>query len=123
MNNKMKYLFGLTAVTLLSLSACSRQPQDNKNPYEGLEAETSETILNDLTVVHAEDGVYGNIRLPEKSNGATISWWSSNPDVINPKYNGEIAPGEVKRQGEEKFLQPILVILFGISMNVKEEHP
>ena len=102
MNNKMKYLFGLTAVTLLSLSACSRQPQDNnKNPYEGLEAETSEAILNDLAVVHAEDGVYGNIRLPEKSNGATISWWSSNPDVINPNYNGEIAPGEVNRQGED----------------------
>ena len=102
MNNKMKYIFGLTAVALLSLSACSKQPQDNnKNPYEGLEIETSQAIIDDLSVVHADDGVYGNIRLPEKSNGATISWWSSHPDVINPGYNGEIAPGEVKRQSED----------------------
>ena len=99
MNNKMKYLFGLTAVALLSLSACQKPQNPNKNPYEGLEVETSEAILNDLAVVHAEDGVYGNIRLPEKSNGATISWWSSNPDVINPNYNGEIAPGEVNKIG------------------------
>ena len=99
MNNKMKYIFGLTAVALLSLTAC--QKPNNKNPYENLEVETSEAIISDLTVVHADDGVYGNIRLPEKSNGATISWWSSNPNVINPNYNGEIAPGEVNRQGQD----------------------
>ena len=100
MNNKMKYLFAFLTVSLLSLSACQKG-DTNKNPFENLDVETDQAIIDDLAVVHADDGVYGNIRLPETSNGATISWWSSNPDVINPNYNNEVAPGEVNRPNED----------------------
>ena len=106
MNNKRKLLFAFAAVALLSLSACGGKGNEEKsnknaNPYKDLPAETDESILEDLSVVHAKDGVYGNIRLPDESNGARISWWSSDPSVINPKNNRYIDPGEVNRQSQD----------------------
>ena len=103
MNNIKKFLFAFTAVALLSLSACGKNdgPKPNVNPYEKLPEETNAETIEDLTVVHAEDGVYGNIRLPENSEGAKISWWSSNPEIINPKWDGDAAPGMVNRPSQD----------------------
>ena len=99
MNNKKKFLFALTVTALLSLTACGNNKGDaNVNPYKDLPVTSDEGLIEELTVVDAEEGVYGNVYLPDQVDGATISWWSSNPEIINPKYNGEIAPGEVTRQ-------------------------
>ena len=98
MKNKFKCIFGLAAMTIVSLSGCSK---GSGNPYEKLEKETNVDIIEDLTVVHADDGVYENIRLPEESNGAKIKWWSSNNKVIYPKWYDDAAPGVVERPKED----------------------
>ena len=100
---RIKYLFAFSAVALLSLTACG-----NKNPYAGLPEETDAEFVEKIDVVEsvvdpskAEDereyGVYGNVYLPSEVDGAKLSWWSSNPKVINPKKSGDAAPGEVTR--------------------------
>ena len=101
---KIKYLFAFSAVALLSLAACN----SNKNPYEGLPDETDADFVEKIDVVEsvvdpskAEDereyAIYGNVYLPSEVDGAKLSWWSSNPKVINPKKSGDAAPGEVTR--------------------------
>lgn len=101
---KIKYLFAFSAVALLSLAACN----SNKNPYEGLPDETDADFVEKIDVVEsvvdpskAEDereyAIYGNVYLPSQVDGAKLSWWSSNPKVINPKKSGDAAPGEVTR--------------------------
>ena len=99
MKNKKKFLFAFAAVALLSLAACGQR--GNANPYGALPEETNADIIDDLKVVHADEGVYGNVRLPDASNGATISWWSSNPDIINPNAVGDAAPGVVNRPSQD----------------------
>ena len=132
---KFKFLLAFSAAALLSLAACggskggnsgnNSSEDPNKNPYESLPNEADADVIEDLTVVGAEDGVYGNIRLPEESNGAKITWWSSDSDIINPKKVGDAAPGvvsrdtsdqeisltaEIDRNGEKtKFNQTVLV--------------
>ena len=109
MNNKFKLFIALSAASLLSLVACNNNANENTsssvnpnvNPYADLVEETNEAIIDDLKVVNAE-GVYGNVRLPEDSNGASISWWSSSPDIINPHYEDDIAPGKVNRQENDE---------------------
>ena len=109
MNKKIKLFFVLSAASFLSLVACNNNANKNTsssvdpnvNPYIDLVEETNEAIIDDLKVVNAE-GVYGNVRLPEDSNGASISWWSSNPDIINPHYEDDIAPGKVNRQENDE---------------------
>ena len=113
MNNKKKFLFALTAVALLTLSSCGKRDENkdtNVNPYKDLPAETDETIIDELNVIGSpvdpseeepEYAVYGNVRLADEVDGASVSWWSSNPEVINPNYNGDIAPGEVNRQDQD----------------------
>ena len=99
---KFKYLFAFSAVALLSLTACG----GNKNPYAALPEETDEDLLKQVEIVESlvnpqdeaeGSAIYGNVYLPSEIDGAKVSWWSSNPKVINPKANGDIAPGEVKR--------------------------
>ena len=109
MNKKFKLFFVLSAASFLSLVACNNNANKSTsssvdpsiNPYADLVEETNEAIIDDLKVVNAE-GVYGNVRLPEDSNGASISWWSSNPDIINPHYEDDIAPGKVNRQESDE---------------------
>ena len=111
---KRKFLFAFTAVALLSLAACGKTEQPkgntNENPYKDLPAETNEELTKELEIVSSmvdpskeepEYAVYGNVRLPDEVDGATISWWSSNPNVINPNQNGDVAPGEVNRQQDD----------------------
>ena len=102
MKNKNKFLFAFTAVALLTLVSCGKSEEPkNVNPYKDLPNTSDEEVMEDLAVVNAESGVYGNIYLPDEVDGASISWWSSNPEVINPNSNGDIAPGEVNRQNED----------------------
>ena len=100
---RIKYLFAFSAVALLSLTACG-----NKNPYAGLPEETDAEFVEKIDVVESvvdpskaeeerEYAVYGNVYLPSEVDGAKLSWWSSNPKVINPKKSGDAAPGEVIR--------------------------
>ena len=103
---KFKYLFAFSAVALMSLTACG----GNKNPYASLPDETDADLIQELTVVtsavdpsdeNTNYAVYGNVYLPSEVDGAKISWWSSNPKVIDPKKSGDVAPGEVIRRNKD----------------------
>ena len=136
MNNK-KYLFAISAIALLTISACSRAQKESSEPssesnvssevrsetpsgpssapssssqsesskvdpfleeIKDAPVETNVDILDEITVVNAEDGVYGNVYLPSRVNGAKITWWSSDEDVIYPRGYDDVKPGEVTRQ-------------------------
>jgi len=54
-----------------------------------------------LTIPNMTD-IRGNITLPSVGDaGSTITWESSNEDVIRTTANGEILPGQVTRQAED----------------------
>ena len=106
MKNKTKAIIG-SVVMVLTLAACAgrqeSKPQRDvlKEELDTLQVEQDEELTAKLDVVNKEDGVYGNIYLPEEVDGAKITWWSSNKNVINPNYNGDVKPGEVYRQGQD----------------------
>ena len=111
MNNK-KYFLAFVATALLTITACnnpSKSNGDKSTPavdsfYEklkGLDNETDVDIIEELTLVN-QDAIYGNVYLPtEVGGGAHVAWWSSNEDIIYPKYDGDIAPGEVTRPNKD----------------------
>lgn len=100
---KNKFLFAFSAVALLSLAACSGQVKEDPflKEIENAPVETDEAILDEISVVNAEDGVYGNIYLPEEVNGAKISWWSSNEAIIYPHQYYDILAGDVDRPSQD----------------------
>ena len=91
----MKYKFiipcAFLSAMLLTIAGCSPKPMDE----EAVEAFKEELFSQ------YEEGIYGNIFMPEELNGATISWKSSDKDAINPKWDGEKAPGVVTRYAED----------------------
>ena len=104
---KKKFLFAFSAVALLSIAACSGQVKEDPFLKEiaNLEVETDADILDEISVVHADDGVYGNVYLPEEVNGAKITWWSSNESIIYPKSYNDFAAGDVDRTREDVVVQ------------------
>ena len=111
MKTSKKYFFALSAIAFLSLTGCIRTDPTSRasvpqvdSYYEhlkGLKDETDADIIEELTIVN-QDAVYGNVYLPtEVGGGAHVAWWSSNEDIIYPKYDGDIAPGEVTRPRED----------------------
>ena len=106
MNNK-KFLFALSAVALLSLAACGGQVKEDPFLKEIANApvETDEDLINEITIVNGEDGIYGNVYLPEEFNGAKITWWSSNEAVVYPKAYDDMAPGDVDRPSKDTTVQ------------------
>ena len=111
MNNK-KYFLALTAIALLTVTACSNTNKSKSEKkvdalYEEiikLPDNTNQQTLKELNVIPTlgeddefHDGVYGNVYLPETLDGANLTWWSSNPSIINPKWDGDAAPGVVNR--------------------------
>ena len=106
MNNK-KFLFALSIVALLSLAACGGQVKEDPFLKEIANApvETGAKLIDEITIVHGEDGVYGNVYLPTEFNGAKITWWSSDESIIYPKAWGDVAPGDVDRPNEDTPVQ------------------
>ena len=104
---KKKFLFAFSAVALLSIAACSGQVKEDPFLKEiaNLETETDEAILDEISVVHADDGVYGNVYLPEEVDGAKITWWSSNKNVIDPRIIGDFGAGGVYRPSQDTTIQ------------------
>ena len=101
---KNKFLFALMATTLLSLSACKiiEVVEDElEKEINSLEVTEDQDIIDEISVVNASEGVYGNIYLPEEVNGAKITWWSSNEFVIYPRDHDDVAAGEVDRPSED----------------------
>ena len=100
---KDKFLFAFSTTVLLSLSACSGKIKEDPflKEIENAPVETDETILEEISVVNAEDGVYGNVYLPEEVNGAKISWWSSDRNIIFPQKYDDFAAGDVDRPSED----------------------
>ena len=104
---KKKFLFAFSAVALLSLAACGGQVKEDPFLKEiaNLEVETDADILDEISVVHADDGVYGNVYLPEEVDGAKITWWSSNKNVIDPRIIGDFGAGGVYRPSQDTTIQ------------------
>ena len=104
---KKKFLFAFSAVALLSLAACGGQVKEDPFLKEiaDLEVEANADILDEISVVHADDGVYGNVYLPEEVGDAKITWWSSNKNVINPRASGDFAAGGVDRPSQDTTIQ------------------
>ena len=104
---KNKFLFAFSAVALLSLAACGGQVKEDPFLKEiaNLEVETDADILDEISVVHADDGVYGNVYLPEEVDGAKITWWSSNKNVIDPRIIGDFGAGGVYRPSQDTTIQ------------------
>ena len=109
MKNKNKLLIAFSSAALLSLVACGGGGS-NKNPYADLANETDADIIQELTIREAledfsnEDsatGIYGNIRLAEKVNGANVTWWSSNNNIVKANAYGDAAPGVVERPSQD----------------------
>ena len=57
-------------------------------------------ILDEINIINA-DYIRGNIYLPASMGGASITWTSSNCNVISDKKIGKLAPGVVTRLKEE----------------------
>ena len=118
---KIKYLLAFSAAALLSLAACggnnppinptSSQPGSSGNqpsesskepdPFEGVEDETDEELIDDLTIVNGEEGIYDNVRLSEGFDGMKVTWYVSDPDIIDPNWEEDAAPGLVSRPQED----------------------
>ena len=57
-------------------------------------------ILDEINIINA-DYIRGNIYLPASMGGASITWTSSNCNVISDKKIGKLAPGVVTRLKED----------------------
>ena len=104
MKNK-KFLFALSTVALLSLSSCGVKEDKLLKEINAAPEETDATLIEELSVVHADDGVYGNIYLPSEVNGAKITWWSSDRNIIYPEDYDYVAAGDVDRPNADTVVQ------------------
>ena len=99
MKNNIKTLI-VSLVALVSLGACSAKYAE----------ETDEEVINQIAIANREDGVYGNVYLPNEIEGATVTWKSSNEKVINTKGDEQKAPGVVTRQDSDVTVKLTAVI-------------
>ena len=94
MTKKIRTLVG-AAFIAACLSGCS-----NKLPP--MDQELADAIASEISIVTDEDNkVYGNIRLPQEVDGATIKWKADKKDVISVTDNGDLKAGVVTRQAED----------------------
>ena len=113
MKNGIKLFCALSLTTLFSIASCG-----NNDPLAGLKPMDEEIVasfVEQLKIANysktyfacqAEDGeedegVYGNLYLPEQLNGAEIIWKSSNKNIISTSWNGDQAPGIVNRPSKD----------------------
>ena len=92
-NYNMKYkviaLTAILAASSLSLVACNSLDNATKAFYK------------EELFARYEDGIYGNIFMPEELYGAEITWESSDEEVINPYWDDLKAPGVVTRFADD----------------------
>ena len=102
MKKNTKILFGLslTALTLFSCGGGSSSPEAISSPEKTLDEAQMAPYIEGMRLANL-DAVYGNIYLPEESNGKTITWTSSDPTIISDKKEGNAAPGVVTRKAED----------------------
>ena len=102
MQNKFKIAFGLGAIALLSLSSCIKDitPKTPITDLDPLDLDIASEIADKIEVANG-DGIYGNVYLPEEMDGYKIIWESSDPDIIDPNWYGDAAPGSVFRPTED----------------------
>ena len=97
----------------ISSSSSKKDPTDISD-LPALDNDEASLIIDQLAVDTLTDGeerdVYGNIYLPEKCLGANITWYSDDKDTINPKWDGEKAPGTVNRYTEDLEVQLTAII-------------
>ena len=130
LKNKIAATSLLTIMSLIGLSGCGNDSNNstqngntnsdstnnnsqNERPAK-LTVESDENVIKELTVVNG-DAIYGNVRLADYVGSRKVSWWSSDPEVINPKIHSYVSPGEVKRGNEDKEVELIATIGEGSS--------
>ena len=128
MNKLLKKALAVSSfVFAMSLASCGDNGNgDNNNvdkvfeEYNALTAETNSAITSELDIVN-KDAIYGNVRLPLDVDGKAIEWWSSNKNIINPKANFDVAPGEVNRPNEDTKVKLIAKIGTGADAKKYEQ--
>ena len=116
MNNK-KHFLALTAIALLTVTACSNNNNNNNASNKQVDSFYEEiknlpnnedpNFMSELDIIPNNESdtyhtaVYGNVYLPEELDGAKLTWWSSNPEIIYPKWDGDAAPGVVSRPSKD----------------------
>ncbi|MCQ2798561.1 MAG: glycoside hydrolase family 43 protein [Bacilli bacterium] len=96
MKKNFKLIFGLASTLLLA--GCGAKPGVSTLPP--MDEALASSIDEQLEIVGA-DAIYGNIYLQEEIEGATIKWESSDVNIINPNWDGDMAPGVVSRPNED----------------------
>ena len=96
MEKKKFFLGGLSLLALL-MAGCGKTAIESLEPsYPEIDASLLEEVSSELVIRNA-DAIYDNIYLPTEVKGCTITWKSSDPNVISDKQNGDAAPGVVHR--------------------------
>ena len=123
-----RFLKGVMAASsllaVMALVGCTDKSTGKKDKLleeiNSLSVETDESIINELKIVNA-NGIYGNVYLPTSVGDKEVTWWSSDSDVINPKENGDIAPGAVERQSKDTTIKLAAKIGSGASATKYEQ--
>ena len=97
----LKQLLAFSAVALLTLAGCGSNNLPEEKDVDIIEELTIRETLEDFSDEDSATYVYGNVRLADEVNGAKVTWTSSNSKVINPKQDGDAAPGVVHRQNKD----------------------
>ena len=95
MNHNIRVLI-VALATIGSLAGCAESELVIPDPTYPVE--TNQVLLEASKLEHVEDGVYGNIYLPQEINGQKVKWVSSHPNIINVEGTDKMAPGIVTRR-------------------------
>ena len=96
MKKQTLFLSGLGFLALM-LTACNPGGQKSLEPsYPALDEAILQEVSSKIVIVNA-DAVYGNLYLPEEVDGCTITWSSSDPNIVSDYYIEQAKPGVVHR--------------------------
>lgn len=101
---KAKKCLLVAAFSALMLTACATAPK-GRTPYKPDLPTMDDAIkaeFEELLAIRNADGIRGNIYMPTELDGAEITWFSSDVEVITDEEQDGMAPGVVTRYDEDQ---------------------